>query len=255
MDNSPFRRIVLPALLASSAGFAALTWPIASDRAVQVSKQLPQPLSYWVDSALIFDQHKGFSIRYIGFAILSSVAIGDGTAKAMRVRQGQVQRHQDLLDQVLLADDQQEDFRGDRLPTVDPIQSHSTDLAAASHDAALTATTAKAATAFDWASLLPTTPDAPAKAELTSSPIDEHVLYHIQGADQCRSLALAIEGEYYRYYRNRPDLDKARRLVQQLHQQGKRALATWDDNGYVVWIHQPERPQQAVPWLGRLATS
>ncbi|MBW4459461.1 MAG: hypothetical protein KME47_04360 [Nodosilinea sp. WJT8-NPBG4] len=255
MDNSPFRRIVLPALLASSAGFAALTWPMTSDRAVQVSEQLPQPLSYWVDSALLPNQHKEFSIRYIGFAILSSVAIGVGTAKAMRVRQGRVQRHQGLLDQVLLADDQQEDFGGDRLPTADHRQSHSTNLAAADHDAALTATTAKAATTLDWASLLPTTPDAPAKAELASSPIDEHVLYHIQGADQCRSLALAIEGEYYRYYRNRPDLDKARRLVQQLHQQGKRAVATWDDNGYVVWVHQPERPQQAVPWLGRLATS
>lgn len=255
MDNSPFRRIVLPALLASSAGFAALTWPMASDRAVQVSEQLPQPLSYWADSALLPNQHKEFSIRYIGFAILSSVAIGVGTAKAMRVRQGRVQRHQRLLDQVLLADDQQEDFGGDRLATTGPMQLHSTDLAAASHDPALTATTAKAATTLDWASLLPTAPDAPAKVELTSSPIDEHVLYHIQGADQCRSLALAIEGEYYRYYRTRPDLDKARLLVQQLHQQGKRALATWDDNGYVVWVHQPERPQQAVPWLGRLVTS
>lgn len=255
MDNSPFRRIVLPALLASSAGFAALTWPMASDRAVQVSQQLPHPLSYWVDSALITNQHKEFSIRYIGFAILSSVAIGVGTAKAMRVRQGRVQRHQELLDQVLLADDQQEVFGGDRLPTVDPTgQSHPTGVAVASQDAALT-TTAKAAPTLDWASLLPATPDAQAKAELVSSPMDEHVFYHIQGADQCRSLALAIEGEYYRYYRNRPDLDTARTLVQQLHQQGKRALATWDDNGYVIWVHQPERPQQAVPWLGRLATS
>ncbi|MBD2106657.1 hypothetical protein [Nodosilinea sp. FACHB-13] len=256
MDNSPFRRIVLPALLASSAGFAALTWPMASDRAVRVSEQLPQPLSYWIDSALITNQHKEFSIRYIGFAILSSVAIGIGTAEAMRVRQGRVQRHQGLLDQVLLADDQQEDLEGDRLPIADTInQFHSIELAAASHDGALTATTAKTTTALDWASLLPAAPDAQAKVELTSSPMNEHALYHIQGADQCRSLALAVEGEYYRYYRNRPDLDKAQMLVQQLQQQGKRALTTMDDNGYVVWVHQPERPQQAVPWLGRLATS
>jgi hypothetical protein len=256
MDNSPFRRIVLPALLASSTGFAALTWPMASDRAAQLSERLPQPLSYWVDSALVTNQHKEFSIRYIGFAILSSVAIGIGTAETMRIRQGRVQRHQRLLAQVLLANDQPEDFGGDRLPTADSInQSHSTNLAADSHDPALTATTAKAATTLDWASLLQITPDAQAKAELMSSPTDEHALYHIQGADQCRSLALVVEGEYYRYYRNRPDLDKARRLVQQLHQQGKRALATWDDNGYVVWVHQSERPQQVVPWLGRLATS
>lgn len=113
---------------------------------------------------------------------------------------------------------------------------------------------AQVAAVLDWASLQQPAPDAPAKAEPRSSPIDDHALYHIQGADQCRSLALAIEGEYYRYYRNRPDFNKAQTLVQHLHQQGKRALATWDDNGYVVWVHQPERPQQAVPWQGRLAT-
>ena len=254
MDTSPFRRIVLPALLASSAGFAALTWPMAADRAAQVSERLPQPLSYWVDSALITNQHQ-VSIRYIGFTILSSIAIGVGAAETMRVRQGRVQRHQDLLDQVLPADDEQTAFGGDRLTTSAPIdQLPATDLAA-SHDAVLAASTVKVATTLDWASLPSTAPNAQTKAELMSSPMDEHALYHIQGADQCRSLALAIEGEYYRYYRNRPNLDKARSLVQQLHQQGKRALATWDDKGYVVWVHHAERPQQAVPWVGRLATS
>lgn len=110
MNNSPFRRIVLPALLASSAGFAALTWPMAADRASQISQRLPQPISYWVDSTLIPKQHKEFSIRYIGFAILSSVAIGIGTAKAMRTRQGLMQRHPGLLDQVLLAENELEEL-------------------------------------------------------------------------------------------------------------------------------------------------
>ncbi|MBD1915791.1 MULTISPECIES: hypothetical protein [Cyanophyceae] len=252
MDDSPFRRIVLPALLASSAGFAALTWPMAADRAAQVSERLPQPLSRWVDSALITNQHQA-SIRYIGFTVLSSLAIGIGTAETMRVRQHRGQRHQDLLDQVL--DDEQADFGGDRLTTTASInQLHATDLAA-SHDPVQAAPTVKVATTLDWTSLPSTVPNTQTKAELMSSPMDEHALYHIQGADQCRSLALAIEGEYYRYYRNRPNLDKARSLVQQLHQQGKRALATWDDKGYVVWVHHAERPQQAVPWVGRLATS
>ncbi len=255
MDNAFFHRVILPTLLASSAGLAALTWLMAPDRATQVSEQLPQPLGYWVDSALIANQHEELSIRYIGFAILSSVAIGVGTAETMRVRQGRMSRHQDSLDQVLLADDQQEDVGGDRLLTAEPTnQSHAADLAA-SHDAAMAVPTAKLATTLDWESLQQPIPDFQAQAELISSPMDEQVLYHIQGADQCRSLALAIEGEYYRYYRNRPNLDKARTLMQQLHQQGKRALATQDDNGYVVWVHQLERPQQAVPWLGRLATS
>lgn len=245
MDNSPFRRIVLPALLASSAGFAALTWPMASDRAAQVSERLPQPLSRWVDSALITNQHKEFSIRYIGFAILSSVAIGIGTAEAMRIRQGRVQRRQGLLDQVLLGDGEQTDLGGDRLST------HSSYGADSADDGAKPAFKTAA---LDWASLLQAPSDDQAEVNPLSSAIDDHALYHIQGVDQRRWLALAVEGEYYRYYRNRPDLDRARSLVQQLQQQGKRALATWDDSGYVVWVHQPERPQRAVPWPERLAT-
>ncbi len=246
MDSSPFRRIVLPALLASSTGFAALTWPMASDRAVQVSERLPQPFSYWIDSALITDQHKEFSIRYIGFAILSSVAIGVGTAKAMRLHQGHIQRRQDLLDQALLGGDEAHDVvEGDRLITLETL--NSTD--GNSTEAAATAIP------LDWTNLLHPTPEVQAEAELLSSTMDEHALYHIQGTDQRHCLALAVEGEYYRYYRNRPNLDKAQALVQQLQRQGKRALATWDDSGYVVWVHQPEQPQQAIPWPERLATS
>lgn len=252
MDNSPFRRIVLPALLASSTGFAALTWPMASDRAVQVSERLPQPLSYWVDSALVTNQHKEFSIRYIGFAILSSVAIGVGTAKAMRIHQGYAQRRQGLLDQVLLGDEGQA-LESDRLTasTLKAVDALDTVDVTGSASAEAPST----ATALDWSSLLHPAPENQSASELPSSTIDEHRLYHIQGADQCRCLALAVEGEYYRYYRNRPSLAKAQALVQQLQQQGKRALATRDDSGYVVWVHQPEQPQQAVPWPKRLATS
>ncbi len=241
MDNSPFRRIVLPALLASSAGFAALTWPMASDRAVQVSAQLPQPLSHWVNSALITDQHKEFSIRYIGFAILSSVAIGVGTAKAMRVHQGQVQRRQTLLEQALSGE--QPAVEGDRL-TINPLEAADAVDRTASASAKGAATVAN----LDWTSLLHSTPEAQVEAELLSSSMDEHRLYHIQGADRCRCFALAVEGEYYRYYRNCPNLDKTQALIKQLRRQGKAALATRDDSGYVVWVHQPEQPQQAIPW-------
>ncbi len=246
MDNSPFRRIVLPALLASSAGFAALTWPMASDQAAQVSDRLPEPFSLWADSALVPHQHKEFSIRYIGFAILSSVAIGIGTAEAMRSRQGRSQRHQSLLDEVLKT-------ASDR-----PLDPADIDYAVAQTDAetAPLAESERPTAILDWSSLLQgsaqTKPQdlAPADAGLLSTALEDHALYHIQGANQQQCLALAVEGEYYRYYRNRPDIDKARGLVQQLEQQGKKAIATVDDNGYVVWVRESEQPQQAVPWPG-----
>ncbi|PSR17454.1 hypothetical protein C8255_12560 [filamentous cyanobacterium CCP3] len=244
MDNSPFRRIVLPALLASSAGFAALTWPMASDQAIQASDRLPEPLSLWVDSALITHQHKEFSIRYIGFAIMSSVAIGIGTAEAMRSRQGRSQRHQSLLDEVLKT-------AGDR-PLVNPTD---IDYAVAKTDTDPPLAEAERPTVtLDWSGLMQGTAEAhpqaltPADARLLSTTLDDHALYRIQGDNQQQCLALAVEGEYYRYYRNRPDVNKAQQLVQQLQRQGKKAIATIDDSGYIVWVRESEPPQQAVPW-------
>lgn len=83
--------------------------------------------------------------------------------------------------------------------------------------------------------------------------LDRYALYHIQRANQQYCLAVAVAGDYYRYYRRRPSADKAQGVVQQLQQQGKQAIATLDDVGYVVWIHESEPPQQAVPWLDGLS--
>lgn len=252
MDDSPFRRIVLPALLASGVGFAGLTWPLASDQAARVSERLPDPLGRWADSALITYQHKEFSIRYIGFAILSSVAIGLGTAKAMRSRQGQVQRRQGLLDKVLAEVDQDPPANVSSLDTLsapgtEPSQSHR--LGGVEADAAL-----------DWTSLLrvPSDSDYSEKesesglekgaGEMLAVPMDQHSLYHLEGSDQNCCLALAVEGEYYSYYRSRPNLDRARSLVQYLQRRGQQAIATWDDSGYMVWVHRPSAARHATPW-------
>ncbi|MGB3137965.1 MAG: hypothetical protein WBG38_15610 [Nodosilinea sp.] len=247
MDNSPFRRIVLPALLASSTGFAALTWPMASDQAVQVSDRLPSPIGQWVNSAFVTQQSKEFSIRYIGFAILSSVAIGIGTAEAMRSNQRRLQRRQSMLDEVLEATSER--------PLVDPA-----DMDYASVSPAKVARFPEADTStLDWSSLLADSSTSSETLDLEdiealSTATEDHALYHVQGADQQRYLALAVEGEYYRYYRNRPTLDKANSLVQQLQQQGKKSIATLDDDVYVVWVQETEPPQQAIPWADLVAS-
>ncbi|TVQ11746.1 MAG: hypothetical protein EA368_05030 [Leptolyngbya sp. DLM2.Bin27] len=248
MDDSPFRRIVLPSLLAASAGFAALTWPLASDHALRFSDRLPQPIGRWAESALITNDHKEFSIRYVGFAILSSVAIGTGMSKVMRSRQGRLQRHQDLLAEALA------------LPEESPLDTLTLDLPRLGGEIGRAAA---ATNALDWASLLPPpqveTP-ALAQAEALSAStmaIDHKALYQLQAADQQRCLALAVEGEYYRYYRHRPSLDQARSLVQHLHQRGQRSIATLattpdetsGDADYVVWVQQTSAVDQATPWL------
>jgi hypothetical protein len=254
MDDSPFRRIVLPALLAAGAGFAGLTWPLASDHAARLSERLPDPLGRWADSAMITYQHKEFSIRYIGFAILSSVAIGIGTAEAMRSHQGRVQRRQGLLDQVLAEADQDRPLADasslDTLPApgAEPSQPHR--LGGVEADAAL-----------DWASLLrvPSVSDSlETETEgggLLAIPIDQHSLYHLEGGGQNCCLALAVEGEYYSYYRRRPNLDRARSLVQHLQRRGQQAIATWDDSGYIVWVYRPSAARHATPWPALAASN
>ncbi len=251
MDDSPFRRIVLPALLAAGVGFAGLTWPLASDRAARLSERLPDPLGRWADSALMTYQHKEFSIRYIGFAILSSVAIGIGTAEAMRSHQRRVQRRQGLLDKVLAEADQEHPLADasslDRLSAsgTEPSPPHC--LGGVETDVAL-----------DWASLLrvPSVSEEsePEAGEMLTIPIDQQSLYHLEGSDQNSCLALAVEGEYYSYYRSRPNLDKARSLVQYLQRRGQQAIATWDDSGYVVWVHRPTGAVQATPWTAPVAS-
>ncbi|WOD37640.1 hypothetical protein [Nodosilinea sp. E11] len=254
MDDSPFRRIVLPALLASSAGFAALTWPMASDSAARLTERLPAPLDRWGGSALSITQHKEFSIRYIGFAILSSVAIGIGTAETMRLRQVRVQRHQGLLDAVLAkteADRPLADSPDLEASSTQVLEPKLADINGAAD--AETAPGDRAADAFDWASFVqatPINPDQPAavEVELLATPIEGHRFYHIQSGDQHRCLAVANGGEYFRYYRHRPDLDKARSLVQELQRRGQRSMTTCDDHGYVVWVHWPNAAAQARPW-------
>ena len=247
MDDSPFRRIVLPALLASGVGFAGLTWPLASDHAARLSERLPDPLGRWADSALITYQHKEFSIRYIGFAILSSVAIGIGTAEAMRSQQRRMQHRQGLLDKVLTESDL------DRpLAEVSSLDTLSAPEAEPSQPHGLGGVEAKAA--LDWASLLrvPAVSEelepAPETREMLAIPIDQQSLYHLDGGDQNCCLAVAVEGEYYSFYRSRPNLDRARSLVQYLQRRGQQAIATWDDSGYVVWVHRPSAAPYATPW-------
>lgn len=240
MDDSPFRRIVLPALLASGVSFAGLTWPLASDHAARFSEQLPSPLGRWADSALITPQHKEFSIRYIGFAILSSVAIGIGTAEAMRSQQRRVQHRQGLLDKVLA-----------EASSLDTLSSPA---AESSQPHGLGGVEAKAA--LDWASPLRMSSvseelelkQQQGSREMLAIPIDRQSLYHLDRGDQNCCLAVAVEGEFYSFYRSRPNLDRARSLVQYLQRRGQQAIATWDDIGYVVWVHRPSAARYATPW-------
>ncbi len=246
MDDSPFRRIVLPALLVASAGFAALTWPMASGHGARWSQRLPQPFNSWVDPALITHQHKEFSIRYIGFAILSSVTIGVGTAGVMRRRQSRLQRHQRLLNQVLTA-------AGENLSSAPEIDVPVDSALASGADSKSTAADDPS---LDWSTRLEetvatATDQAPTlSAAVLSTPLESHEIYQVQSSGHYRCLAIKMGDEYYSFYRQRPNLDKTQSLVQQLQRRGQRAIATRDGSGYVVWVHQPDPVAPAITWIG-----
>ena len=100
MNTSPFRTIILPALLISGAVFTALTLPVASTRASDMAGQWSGPMQRWL-ALSTSSQQRGLSIRYIGFAILSSTAVGIGTAEVLRSHQSNAQKRLSLLQQVL----------------------------------------------------------------------------------------------------------------------------------------------------------
>ncbi len=263
MTHSPFHRIVLPALLASSAGFAALTWPLASSHAVQVSEKLPAPLDEWVRSALIIQRQKDLSIRYVGFATLASVALGLGTAEFIRCRQNQSARQQQRLQSLLVAQGGGAGEPGvDALKSANLFAAGEATLALVEQPQAL----ASSSSALDWAGLLAAdvSPEVDASPEVTEAaplspqnvpvtPLKNYRLYHLQGADQQRHLAIQVEGQPYSYYRRRATLEKAQTLAEQLQQQGQGVVLTEDEAGYAVWVHRSQaasvKPPAALPTL------
>jgi hypothetical protein len=281
MNNSPFRRIVLPALLASSTGFVLLTWPLASRHADQRAAPRPEATPPWGLSILTTIPHKDFSIRYIGFAILSSVALGIGTAEALRGYQSRRDRHQKLLQTMLstaispaadlaaaglseggmaLADNYPQNLAPlglDHHPDTTPVPPLAWPLTPTMPLTAMTDSTVITAKAdqpltfqptatLDWASLLQTA----ATDQATLAPSSTAALptaHPMQGADHPPGLAVQVEGQDYHYYRRQPTLAKAQALVQRLHRQGQAAITTHDQAGYVVWVQSGQVSPSSAP--------
>jgi hypothetical protein len=86
MSGFPFRDIVLPAVLVSSATFAGLTLPFAFFTSEPVTVELPPFFSGQIQP-IFATERKDMAIRYVGFAIVASVGAGMGTVEFIRTRQ------------------------------------------------------------------------------------------------------------------------------------------------------------------------
>jgi hypothetical protein len=215
---------------------------MASANASRVSARLPAPASRWVDSALTTVQYKEFSIRYIGFAILSSVAIGVGTAETMRLQQSRSQRQRQLLNQAMPPTDAPDDD-WDR-PMVELLPEHPwTDEPVESVAGGAAPTALEAVPGLDWAMLshseTESVSDDRFSGVLTMLLSDQQV-QRLPDTDNQQQLAIQVSGIVYAFYRYRPTLEATQRLLTWLQRQGKVAVTTQDNLGYGVWVRQSD---------------
>lgn len=230
-----------------------LTMPMTSRKAIQISAHLPAPVSQWVAPALA-QQHKQFSIRYVGVAIMSSVLVGVGTAEAMRLRQARIRRQQALWQGVdVVASDASSASWLQTAGQVEGQLSGLKDLTASLEPTTLPAWGDQidqrhdTESVLDWAALL----DGPIKSapdDHLSSPdlvpsaplLAVQPTYRIQTAEgNQRLLAIKVNGDYYSFYRQRPTAEKADAVAAQLQRRGKTTIVTADAKGHTIWVHQP----------------
>lgn len=91
MNNLPLTKILYPSMLAASSIFAALTIPLAILSSEPVRIELP-PLLQLEIQPLFVRENKDFAIRYVGFAIVTSVCAGMTTAEMLRRQQSKQER-------------------------------------------------------------------------------------------------------------------------------------------------------------------
>jgi len=249
MNISPFRNIILPSLLVSSAAFAALTLPVASTRASLITAKLPVPVQHWISPA-ISEQRKGLSIRYIGVAILTSTILGISTAEVLRSKQVGDNRRQTLLTQALIKSpnpDPAADAAGLPLRSA-PAWDSALELDAPQDDTP----TAQGFPYLDWESLQSPSPKATGGNASAGTkallPAGTYRTCQIQTASHQRLTAICIDGEFFSFYRLSQNLDKTRAILERMARSGQNAVATPVEDGYALWRHQPGAELATNDW-------
>ena len=256
MQTFPFRTIILPALLASSAVFAALTLPLASHQTSRNYYPRSAPAHHWF-SRVDNGERQGLSIRYIGFAILSSTVTGIGTAEILRSRHAHYCRHQSLLKQALGASqsDQPEaplealsaglspDLTVEK-PSDRVTNPRLAELGAEPEQDWLTVNPATDTHPLDWDALQAGT--SPVKEDWPSPPVlseaigsGPHRTYQVKTPAGQRLTALCINGEFYSFYRLSQTIETVQLTAQKLGLSHQNAVVTVDEGGYILWRHQP----------------
>lgn len=268
MHTSSFRTIVLPGLLASGAVFFALTLPGASTQVSRVTTQLPVQIQRWIALAGGVEEQKGLSIRYIGAAILSSTAVGIGTAEGLRRKQVHDHQQQKLLQQALEAPDSDSIFDQDENGTTWSGVSSSvmaTSVAPSPTDLSWDTTAAEALSSVQEESATVTSPldwnalhrdfQENLEDQVSATPTPGTLLpegvyltQRIRTKNDQSLTAICVEGEFYSFYRLSKQLTNTQKWLDRLHRDGKHAVATPEQDGYAIWLHQPDAQLEPSTW-------
>lgn len=222
--------IVLPAVFVSCTVFSALTLPFVLSDSSSLSMKLPPPFQGEVEP-IFQSENKTIAIRYLGFAIVSSVGAGLITVEALR-----------------------------RLQAVAPknsIQDNSIqDMFVGLESDLLQSTALSSALPFEPEFSIDT--DAPdlgsSHPELTAFPPDAIPVLEEHG-QTCRiklsqseqtQFALSWNGEYYRFFRVQATQEKALNTAKQLARRGEHVVVSPLDQGYAVWTKTSEQPIELV---------
>lgn len=272
MTDSTFRNIFLPALLASSTTFAVLTLPVASPQSDHIMEKWPTPIQQWLSFSHTYPE-PGLTIRYIGFAILSSTAVGIGLSELLHAKQAKALRDRALLREACKSypDDTLEvplekhiyPAEADSLSSADAETDGETATTAASPNA--NNQTQMQITELDW-DVLRTPPMADFDAQGSRAEFAPRILAGspdtccIRTSDHQRLTAIAVDGEFYSFYRFGKDPDKLPFIQDKLRSVGKTTVATCEPDGYILWLHRPGAELVSPTWqsalhLGSGATS
>lgn len=226
MSSFPLRQLILPAVVVASGVFSILTLPLVLYRPDSVNLKVPFSED---EVQFVFEGgNRDLAIRYVGVAIVTSVAAGVATVELKRrshnrqeaALQVALQQSEALLDAADLESNSQAIEQFTDAPAVfDSVDEY--------FAAAAIATEPEGAIE----------PDEP--EILTNADHYETCRIQVANIDR-RFFAILVNGEYYRLFRSRKTADKAIEMADRLRERGDRVVITKLPQGHALWIWEPQ---------------
>ncbi|MBD2022564.1 hypothetical protein H6F43_20490 [Leptolyngbya sp. FACHB-36] len=278
MPSSPFKALVLPAVLVSGTVFAVLMLILVDRKPVSSTLD---PLTVTGDESLLPGDRQYLVVRQVGFAVLISAGAGIATAEVLRKARSfhnsaeakaEALGLTPLLSEVppeSLEHEQEMSFETPlpelpveaSLPTMPDIEreaiAEAIDEPRQGADSSLLNHDPFQSEPLDWNALSATswTPELAGDRTPTANSLDAAVQtitpqilepqqyrtcrIRVAGFEQ-RRYAILVADQYYGFVRLEATKGKALKLATRLAQRGDRTIMTQTKNGYAIWVLEPQ---------------